>query len=235
MKLQNQIYSKYSDVDFSKTKGSFGSRNPLLKRIHQHLKITNETQVLDIGCGLGENLVMLKKRGCTALKGVDVSESQVDFCCSLDLDVECCDGVQYLKRSDKQYDLIFSLDVLEHLDQSQIYEMVKEIKKRLRSGGRWILRLPNGDSPFHGAIRYGDTTHYTCFTHSSLHQLLSSFDLSIEAISESIVFRRTIVGFIRYIIWKLVRSLLIAWTFSETGELNFKKPYTRNLICVVSN
>jgi hypothetical protein len=45
-----------------------------------------------------------------------------------------------------------------------LFAATDETLKILRLGGRRIIRVPNGVSPFAGVIRYGDLTHELAFT-----------------------------------------------------------------------
>src|SRR5262245_1537807 len=76
--------------------------------------------VLDAGCGTGYGSHYLAERGATSVTAVDASAKAIDFCRrtfardNLDfrvLDLEKLDGLPV-----RHYDLIFSSNVLEHLD-----------------------------------------------------------------------------------------------------------------------
>jgi hypothetical protein len=48
----------------------------------------------------------------------------------------------------------------------------------LKPGDRWVLHMPNGNSPFGRPARYRDLTHELAFTRTSLSQLLPSSGFS---------------------------------------------------------
>jgi 2-polyprenyl-3-methyl-5-hydroxy-6-metoxy-1,4-benzoquinol methylase len=58
-----------------------------------------------------------------------------------------------------EYDAIVAMDVLEHLTSDEIEALLKQIELRLKPGGCFIARFPNGDSPFGRINQHGDITH----------------------------------------------------------------------------
>ena len=65
--------------------------------------------VLDVGCGAGEGVKLLRERGCKA-SGMDVNGSLVDKTLGFVGDVQRIGGI------DGMFDVVLSIDVLEHLD-----------------------------------------------------------------------------------------------------------------------
>lgn len=59
----------------------------------------------------------------------------------------------------KKLDVVVAMDVLEHMTSSDIYSMFNLVRGRLRPGGLFIARFPNGDSPFGRINQNGDDTH----------------------------------------------------------------------------
>jgi SAM-dependent methyltransferase len=64
-------------------------------------------------------------------------------------------------------DAVIAFDVLEHFGRDELIPLVDAVHRVLRPGGRWIIHVPNGESPFFGSIRYGDLTHELAFTRQS--------------------------------------------------------------------
>ena len=103
--------------------------------------------VLDMGCGAGENLVILAKRG-GRVTGLDLSPELV----AIASERLRRHGVQATLKVSSAYDtgldtgsvdVVFCMVVLHHLDLAKVRT---EIQRILRPGGSFILREPVRDS-----------------------------------------------------------------------------------------
>ena len=85
-----------------------------LQDISQSIRIPNSAiRILDVGCGTGANLEMLKQYGDS--EGVDVSDDALEFCRKKGLKVH--KGLaEELPFENESFDLVTALDVVEHLD-----------------------------------------------------------------------------------------------------------------------
>ncbi len=71
--------------------------------------------VLDVGCGRGELLDLLREEGIEAL-GVDIDEGMVERSREKGHSVELADAVDYLERQpDEKFGAIVAIHVIEHL------------------------------------------------------------------------------------------------------------------------
>ena len=109
----------------------------LMERITGALNKSNP-KILDVGCGTGGNLKMLAAYG--QAEGVDISQDAVDFCHERGLDSVKLGAAEQLPYEDNSFDVITSLDVIEHLDDD--VEGLREIKRVLRPDGRVLLFVP---------------------------------------------------------------------------------------------
>lgn len=109
-----------------------------LERISSQLQTeNNELRILDVGCGTGGNLEMLKKFG--AAEGVDVSDEALEFCRSKGLTVH--KGLaEELPFADESFDVVTALDVVEHLDDD--VAGLKEMFRVTRRGGKTLIFVP---------------------------------------------------------------------------------------------
>jgi SAM-dependent methyltransferase len=100
-------------------------------------------QVLDIGCGRGEFLELLKEAGIKA-KGLDLDLDMVLYCQDKELDVVRKDAFAYLEcLPDESLGGLFTAQVVEHLDPSRVIELVNLCHRKLQSGGVMIVETPN--------------------------------------------------------------------------------------------
>jgi len=99
--------------------------------------------VLDLGCGSGENLVPLAKRGACVI-GIDISPDLVELArqrlIGYGLAATVRAGSAYATElPDESVDVVFSMALLHHLDLPAVRT---EIQRILRPGGLFILREP---------------------------------------------------------------------------------------------
>src|SRR5712691_9784179 len=102
-----------------------------------------QENILDIGCGRGEFLELLRKAGIKAI-GVDTDLDMVLYCREKGLDIVQEDAFVYLETlPDTSLGGIFAAQVIEHLEPGRVIELVKLCYRKLRSGGVLILETPN--------------------------------------------------------------------------------------------
>lgn len=117
-----------------------------------------EKKVLDIACGTGYGIGILK-RGASYVVGVDVSmDAALEACaeCIGNASVLLGDGLE-LPFSDESFDVITSFETLEHLHERGGF--LKELGRVLRADGVLLLSTPNAlytrpqkgtpENPFH--------------------------------------------------------------------------------------
>ena len=85
---------------------------PFIKPLYQHYP---DGIVLDIGCGRGEWLELMRDAGIPA-KGIDLDEGMLEAGLSLGLNMEKGDGIEFLKNMDDESAIaITSFHVIEHI------------------------------------------------------------------------------------------------------------------------
>jgi len=99
--------------------------------------------VVDIGCGRGEFLELLRERGIKA-RGMDLDLDMILLCRDKGLDVVMGDAFAYLASlPDESVGGVFAAQVIEHLPPRRIIELVKLCHRKLSPGGVLILETPN--------------------------------------------------------------------------------------------
>lgn len=129
-------------------------------------------EILDIGCGSAQFLYFLKSEGYERLTGLDLDEKQVTIAKQLGFNAQRQTALDFLIQSNDGYDMIVMLDIIEHFTREEIFPILREVYRRLRAGGRLVLSVPNAESPTGPSRVYGDITHETSFTSSSLAEML---------------------------------------------------------------
>ena len=124
-----KYYDRYWSTDgYNPT----GGMHPGLARLFERWVPTG-AQCLDVGCGDGRTSgPWLLGRGCSYL-GVDISESAVEEARANGLQAQLIDDAASLPIPDGAYDVVVSVEVLEHLFLP--LEALAEMVRVLRPGG----------------------------------------------------------------------------------------------------
>jgi O-antigen chain-terminating methyltransferase len=117
------------------------------------------TQVLDIGCGRGEFLEILREHRIFGI-GVDVDADMVNSCLSRQLDVHQSDAIAFLETiEDESLDGIFMDQVVEHLEPGYLIRILALCYQKLKSGYYIVIETVNPLSFFSFVNFYIDMTH----------------------------------------------------------------------------
>ena len=115
--------------------------------------------VLDIGCGRGELLGLLREAGVDA-RGIDADADMVAFARGEGLDVEQADAVAYLEAlADRSLGAVFMAQVVEHLPPATLARVLELGGAKLRGGGVLIAETINPLSPLALRNYFADLTH----------------------------------------------------------------------------
>ncbi len=138
--VPQQIYSKIDYFDFE---NHFrGSLEHIRKAQEIYLKyFAGHSNVIDLGCGRGEFLELLKENGIDA-QGVDFYEEFVEMCRLKDLKVTHGDALDFLREQEKVGG-IFAAQLIEHLSVDQLVTLCELAFEKLEEGGYVILETPN--------------------------------------------------------------------------------------------
>ncbi len=131
--------------------------------------------VLDLGCGRGEFIQLLRDNGISAF-GIDVNEQMVDICRDKGLDCRKADIIETLyEQEDQSLGGIFSSQVIEHLTPSYLKRMIELSYFKLAPSGCIILETINPASVFSLVeIYFLDLSHKNPVHPQTLHFLLES-------------------------------------------------------------
>ncbi|QTP55253.1 class I SAM-dependent methyltransferase [Billgrantia sulfidoxydans] len=115
---------------------------------------------LDLGCGRGEWLELLRDSGVVA-QGVDLDEDMLAACHECGLHVNKADALSCISdMDDESVTIISAFHVIEHIPFNDLQSLLKESFRVLKPGGLLILETPNSENIVVGTSRfYLDPTH----------------------------------------------------------------------------
>jgi 2-polyprenyl-3-methyl-5-hydroxy-6-metoxy-1,4-benzoquinol methylase len=195
------------------------------------LNTAKEGIVLDLGCGYGELLMLLKEKGWSRSYGIDISQEQIAKAKELGLQtVEVADAFQYLAGKKESFSIITAIDIIEHFSKDELLKLLGYIQSALRPGGTAIFRTPNMDAPYTSTYAYGDFTHQSLLNYSSAEQLFRSAGFSqVEVLPSFIRTNGFMKESLRKTAWFFI-SGMAKLTLFASGKSTRGVYFTPNLI-----
>lgn len=134
----------------------------------------NCRNVLDIGCGRGEFLSLMKENGIGA-RGIDLNEDMVLYCQKNGLEVSQNNALSYLtSTSNKALDGIFLAQVVEHMQPPELINMVKLSYDKLQYGSYFIAETINPLCVMASQWFYLDLSHVRLIHPDTMRFILES-------------------------------------------------------------
>ncbi|PYS50882.1 MAG: hypothetical protein DMF68_06030 [Acidobacteria bacterium] len=156
--------SRLDDLLASFTENFRGSREEIKEGLRFYLPLFKSAgisrDVLDVGCGRGEWLELLKEEGIEA-RGLEINGALCEQVRSRNLEVIERDALRYLRGlSAATLNAVTGFHLIEHLSFETFVELLDEIKRTLRPNGLVIFETPNPKNLVVGACNfYSDPTH----------------------------------------------------------------------------
>ncbi len=167
---------------------SYHSGESILDFVAKRVKLVG--RVLDYGCGPGYLIGRLLNRG-VACEGLEFSRESVDTLIAQFGAHPLFRGGIFADKlpssiSDNGVDVVFLVEVIEHLLDSDLSSTLNEIRRMLRPGGHLIVTTPNHENlyasnvicPECGCI-FHQWQHVRAFTPSQLQSLMSDHGFEV--------------------------------------------------------
>jgi O-antigen chain-terminating methyltransferase len=121
---------------------------------------TTGADLVDIGCGRGEWLELLRENGLTA-SGIDLNRIMIEECHSRGLNATLGDAIEILKtRPDRSLGAVTGFHIIEHIPFDVLVTLFDEVLRVLKPGGMVLFETPNPANLLVAAERfYMDPTH----------------------------------------------------------------------------
>lgn len=138
--------------------------------------LPNDAKILDVGCGDGFHLKLLKQHGEKnwMLEGVDLDERAAKMAEKSGLKVHL-GNIEKLNLPENAYDLALMIQTIEHVEQPD--EILRAVKRVLKPGGRLVIVTDNTDSIDFNFFKnsywggYHFPRHWNLFNRTSLSKL----------------------------------------------------------------
>jgi len=141
-----------------------GTREQIKEEVKVYLPVLENagfcSDILDVGCGRGEWLQVLREAGFQA-RGIDTNRILVQQCKELSLDVEEREALEFLgSLPDGSLNAVTAFHFAEHLPLETLVKFLDEAGRTLKPGGLIILETPNPENLLVGSCNfYLDPTH----------------------------------------------------------------------------
>jgi SAM-dependent methyltransferase len=138
-----------------------GTEAEIRHRLEHHLaKLSGRGPVLDLGCGRGELLLLLREAGVEAT-GIEVDPARAQATRRRGLRVIEGDVLDVVRdQPDEAWGAITAIHLLEHLAADRLLGLLAEARRVLRPGGVLLAECPNPHSlRVGGALYWCDPTH----------------------------------------------------------------------------
>lgn len=147
----------------------------LRTRIALNMSGSLETKkILDFGCGDGKFSSILLENNATYVAGVDTSTKALSFARCLVPEADFFEiGNGILPFDNNTFDIVFCLDVLEHIPSGEIKLWVSAIHRVLRAGGCVVFSVPS-------KLKNLDEKHFRHYTPKELEELLKDYFETFE-------------------------------------------------------
>jgi ubiquinone/menaquinone biosynthesis C-methylase UbiE len=113
--------------------------------LHDSRSLPGDARILDIGCGDGFHLELLREYGekTWSLEGIDIDNQAVEAAVLKGLEVHR-GTVEEIDLPEERYDLIFMIMTIEHVERPD--KTICSIKRLLKKGGRLVIVTDNTNS-----------------------------------------------------------------------------------------
>jgi len=121
-----------------------GSEHDIRERVAAYLPLfEGASDVLDVGCGRGEFLDLLRQRGISA-RGIDLNDEMAAVCRERGLEATAGDALSYLlAQPDASLGGLFAAQVVEHLEPDYLMRFLDAAYHKLRPGSKIVLETIN--------------------------------------------------------------------------------------------
>jgi SAM-dependent methyltransferase len=149
------------EFDYERFEDRFRPEKSVRERQREYVELMRgQSRVVDLGCGRGELIAMLRDEGVSAY-GVEIDPDFIALLEEKGIEVVAVDAVAHLEELEQgAVDGIVGSHVIEHLAPAAASRLVALAGEKLADGGILVLETPNPESVVAGSINFHrDLTH----------------------------------------------------------------------------
>ncbi|PWG02805.1 class I SAM-dependent methyltransferase [Sphingosinicella humi] len=175
--MERVVYDRMAELD-SRHWWYRARREILARLIERKIRLPKDARILEIGCGTGHNLAMLRRFG-------HVDGIEIDAAARAIASRRLGHAVSEARLPDlpgvptHHYDLVAILDVLEHVGEDSA--SLASIARRLKPGGRILITVPA--FPWMWSTHDVVNHHHRRYTRGSLRKAVAEAGLHVEFLS----------------------------------------------------
>jgi len=158
--IMDAMYVSFQDR-FRGTREDIKERQRIyLPYIQRAIKNPENSNIVDLGCGRGEWLELLKENNYIA-RGIDLNSVIVKEASMSGLEVMEGDAIDYLRSlGNNTLSVVTGFHIVEHLSLKKLIKLLDESLRVLKPGGMIIFETPNPENLLTGSCNfYTDPTH----------------------------------------------------------------------------
>ncbi len=173
--ISENVFSQFPEKDlyYYLFENYFYNRETITKIQRGYIQFVpknSENSFLDVGCGRGEFLELLRDNNVKA-KGIEINSLEYKLLKDKNFDVELADAVTFLKNTNEKFSGISAIEVVEHLTFDYLYEFIHLAFSHIESGGVILLETLNCRNIKNLKNFYTDLSHVKPITMEALQFL----------------------------------------------------------------
>ena len=149
-KLVAELYANYKEITLPPEYSYFVKDNLLqflirlarYKFVARHIKTNDD--VLEVGCGSGLGAILLGQH-CRSVKGIDIKHQEIKEAKAINprsnVEYELMDFFEL--QASAKYDVVCSLDVIEHLTEQVAKKLIHKTTQHLHKNGMLVIGTPS--------------------------------------------------------------------------------------------
>lgn len=170
------------------------------------------SRVLEIGFGDGQLLRWCMAKG-HRITGVEIVPALIARAQAMGID--CVQGpVVAGTLGERWFDAVVAFDVLEHMTFEEIATFLDVAKHSLVPGGFFLLRFPNGASPFGALYQASDITHKSVLSLGIIKQLAKRAGLRVVDVLQPRPYPASLLGKVQRRMGYALQDM-ISWVLSR--------------------
>lgn len=220
------FYENYAENHLkriSTSKTYLHKQQAFIENYRDVLPADRAARILELGPGLGEVAdLLIGKLGYLNYLGIDISKDIVAlFSDRCEIEVrQVEDPAAFLAGNSEQYDVVILLHVLEHVPKPLVIPLLRAIQGSLKPTGVLIVEVPNVANAFiGGGFAFGDFTHETAFTSTSLLEVLGAAGFPAAEVRPVRVPRVSAARWLQHLLQRLLNGTqrLLARVYMPSG------------------